>query len=41
MKDIKDVNVKTKKINLEAEYLKAKKDPNFIKIITSLDIDDK
>ena len=41
MKDIKDVNVKTKKINLEAEYLKAKKDPIFIKIITSLDIDDK
>lgn len=41
MKDIKDVNIKTKKINLEAEYLKAKKDPNFVKIITSLDIDDK
>ena len=41
MKDIKDANIKTKKINLEAEYLKAKKDPNFVKIITSLDIDDK
>ena len=41
MKDIKDASIKVKKINLEAEYLKAKKDPNFVKIITSLDIDDK
>ena len=41
MKDINKMNIKTGKINLEAEYLKAKKDPNFIKIITSLDLDDK
>ena len=41
MKDIKETKIKTKIINLEAEYLKAKKDPNFIKIITKLDIDDK
>ena len=41
MEDIKKVSkIKTKKINLEAEYLKAKKDPKFIKIITSLDLDD-
>ena len=41
MKDIKETKIKTKKINLEAEYLKARKDPNFIKIITKLDLDDK
>ena len=42
MKNIKEANnIKTKKINLEAEYLKAKSNPNFVKIITSLDLDDK
>ena len=41
MKDANKISNKKVKINLEAEYLKAKKDPNFVKIITSLDIDDK
>jgi primosomal protein DnaI len=41
MKDVKEIKTKTGKINLEAEYLKAKKEPNFVKIITKLDIDDK
>lgn len=41
MKDINKMNIKTGKINLEAEYLKAKSNPNFVKIITKLDLDDK
>ena len=41
MKDINKIGISTQKINLEAEFLKAKNNPNFVKIITSLDIDDK